>query len=582
VKPLLYVYRVLLTGIHLMRSGVVETNLLTLNETFRLPFIDDLVGRKKSGEQATLLDEDVSFHRRQFEGLLIRLEEASASSSLPEAPSCRADLDDLLVDASRFLQVASNRYTPPPRRFLMLLTIATTHVPATDLGYLLHKHPEKLQTFELAFGKAHVFYTEASAERCEAALLLDIDPVGLVRGKSRNAEGLLDQYVNDRPYVASSFLSVALAQVFGTALQGRSKGRQELADAILPFEVHLTSVPARGGEDLLRRLFEPLGYIVNVTRIPLDTSFPDWGESRFFDVTLAFRGRLRDLLTHLYVLIPVLDDEKHYYVGDAEVEKLVRFGEGWLGTHPERDAIANRFLKHKKRLAREALSRLSDDEDVDPDAAGVSHDREEEAVEKPISLNEQRLGSVVATLKSLGARRVLDLGCGGGRLLERLVQDRSFEEIVGLDVSVGALEVASDRLHLDRLPERQKSRIRLLHGGLTYRDSRLAGFDAAAVVEVVEHLDPPRLAAFTRVLFEFARPTAVVMTTPNAEYNVRFEALPAGKFRHRDHRFEWTRQEFQAWSKEVAERFGYSVRFAPVGPEDAEVGPPTQMGIFTR
>ncbi|HEU0053278.1 MAG TPA: hypothetical protein VFQ39_08875, partial [Longimicrobium sp.] len=109
-----------------------------------------------------------------------------------------------------------------------------------------------------------------------------------------------------------------------------------------------------------------------------------------------------------------------------------------------------------------------------------------------------------------------------------------------------------------------------------------SGFDAAAVVEVIEHLDAPRLAAFERVLFEFARPGTVVLTTPNAEYNVRWETLPAGRFRHRDHRFEWTREQFRAWAEPLAARTEYAVRFLPVGPEDPEVGAPTQMAVFTR
>ncbi len=464
----------------------------------------------------------------------------------------------------------------------MLLTLSTTHRPASDLGYLLAKHPAKFQSFELAFGTAHVFYTETSEERCEVALLLEVDPVGLVRGRTAGAEGLLDQYVNDRPYAASSFLSVAIAQVFGSALGGRSKGRPELAETAIPLEARLPVLPCRGGEDFLRRLFEPLGYEVEARRLPLDDAFPEWGESPYVDVTLRRTATLREFLTHLYVLVPVLDDEKHYYVGTAEVEKLLRFGEGWLGSHPEREAITRRYLKHSFRLTREALARLVSDEAEDPDADEGRRDREEEAVEERISLNQERMGTVLATLKGLGARRVLDLGCGDGKLLARLVDERSFEEIVGVDVSCRALEIAARRLHLDRLPERQRSRIRLLQGALNYRDARLAGFDAAAVVEVIEHLEPGRLDAFARSLFEFARPGAVILTTPNAEYNVKFEGLPAGKLRHRDHRFEWTRAEFEGWCRGKAETFGYSVRFAPVGPVDQQVGAPTQMAVFTR
>ncbi|HKV23193.1 MAG TPA: 3' terminal RNA ribose 2'-O-methyltransferase Hen1 [Candidatus Acidoferrum sp.] len=466
----------------------------------------------------------------------------------------------------------------------MLLTITYTGNPATDLGYLLHKSPFRVHSFEQVFGKAYVFYPETTSDRCTAALLLEIDSIGLVRNR-RGPAGeayVLEEYVNDRPYAASSFLSVAIARTFGTAMTGKSKERQELADSAVPLEARVTVLPCRGGENLLRSLFEPLGYVVDAIRHPLDTKFPEWGESPYFTVTLKATVRLSDLLAHLYVLIPVLDDDKHYWVGDAEVEKLLRHGEGWLREHPERELITNRYLKHQKRLTREALNRLIGEEEPEAEELAEIRTREEEAIEKPLSLAEQRLGAVLAALRSSGAKRVLDLGCGEGRLLRELLKDKTFAEIVGLDVSDRALEIAAQRLRLDNLPTMQRERIRLLHGSLTYRDARLAGYDAATVVEVIEHQDPPRLAAFERVLFEFAHPQTVVMTTPNVEYNVKFETLPAGKLRHKDHRFEWTRAEFQSWANRMAGRFGYSVRFLPIGPEDSAVGSPTQMGIFTR
>ena len=465
----------------------------------------------------------------------------------------------------------------------MLLTITTTHQPASDLGYLLHKNPARLHSFPLAFGQAHVFYPEANADRCTAALLLDVDPVGLVRNRRgpSGEGGTLDQYVNDRPYVASSFLSVAISRVLGSALGGRSKHRPELAQAPIPLQAKISVLSCRGGESFLRRLFEPLGYEVVAERHPLDESFPEWGESTYFTVQLTGQVRLQDLLTHIYVLIPVLDNEKHYWVGDDEVEKLLRHGSRWLSSHPEREEITRRYLKYRRDLAREALARLTEDEATDVDATEAVHDSEEEAVERTVNLNEQRLNSVVAALKSANAKRVLDLGCGEGKLLRALHADRSFDEIVGVDVSHRSLQMAQERLRLERMPERQRQRLKLIHGSLMYRDKRLSGFDAAAVVEVIEHLDQPRLAAFERVLFEFAKPASIVLTTPNVEYNARFETLPAGKFRHKDHRFEWTRSEFQGWAGAMAHRFGYAVRFLPVGPEDSALGAPTQMAIFT-
>ncbi|HEW97813.1 MAG: 3' terminal RNA ribose 2'-O-methyltransferase Hen1 [Candidatus Parabeggiatoa sp. nov. 3] len=465
----------------------------------------------------------------------------------------------------------------------MLLTLTTTHSPATDLGFLLHKHPNHVQSFELSFGQAQVFYSEADKDRCTAALLLDIDPIGLVRGRRGHSgeSGLLAEYVNDRPYVASSFLSVAISNVYGSALSGRSQERPELVNQKIPLIAKISVLPCKGGEGLLKRLFEPLGYQVSAKRHPLDEQFPEWGDSAYFTVTLQATCRLQDLLAHIYVLVPVLDNEKHYWIGEEEVEKLLHHGSDWLAHHPEKALIAKRYLKHQMRLTRQALARLVDEEEPDFEANEARRNEQETTLEEKISLNEQRLGTVVAALKSCQAKRVLDLGCGEGKLLQALMNDKGFEEIVGVDVSHRALEIAQRRLHLDRLPEAQKARLKLIQGSLTYRDKRLYGYDAAAVIEVIEHFDLARLSAFERVLFEWTRPTTVIITTPNVEYNIKFENLPADKLRHSDHRFEWTRIEFQNWAKDIGERFGYSVRFLPIGEEDGIVGAPTQMGILT-
>jgi 3' terminal RNA ribose 2'-O-methyltransferase Hen1 len=462
----------------------------------------------------------------------------------------------------------------------MLLSITTTQESATDLGYLLHKHPGRFQSYDLSFGRAHVFYPEASGDRCTACLLLDADPVGLVRGKG-SGEGLLAQYVNDRPYAASSFLSVAISQVYGSAMQGRCKDRPELVATPLPLSARLDVLPVRGGEGFLRKIFEPLGYSVEAERHPLDERFPEWGESPYFSATVSKTTTLSELLTHLYVLVPVFDNQKHYFVGDDEMEKLLDKGEGWLGDHPEKEEIARRYLKFRPGLYRQALARLVETEET-AEAEDESAEPADLVLERTPNLNEQRHGAVLAALRASGARKVLDLGCGEGKLLRALLKDKQFEQIVGMDVSVRALELASERLHLDRLSENQAARIGLIHGSLMYRDRRLEGFDAAAVVEVVEHLDPPRLAAFERAVFEFARPRVVVLTTPNREYNVTWENVGADKLRHPDHRFEWTRSEFQAWASEVSSRFGYTIRFLPIGPEDPALGPPTQMGVFER
>ncbi|MGA7326997.1 MAG: 3' terminal RNA ribose 2'-O-methyltransferase Hen1 [Rhodomicrobium sp.] len=479
----------------------------------------------------------------------------------------------------------------------MLLTITTTHRPATDIGFLLHKNPTRCQEAELAVGKAHMFYPEATEERCTFALVLDIDPIVLVRGGENKDGGLLDQYVNDRPYATSSFLSVAIATTLRSALNGLCKQRPNLVDQIFPIEATITPLPVRGGLELISRLFAPLGYEIEVRPIALDEAFPEWGASPYVRLTLKARCRVMDLLCHLYVLIPVLDLKKHYFIEAGEVEKLLAKGGTWLPLHPDRDLIARRYLRRKRSLAAEAIARLAeaDDEADEEEAAETAttepqgeavdekpKDAAEERLEKPLRLHEHRLNTVVETLKSLGARRVLDLGCGSGKLLKRFLREKQFTEIVGMDIGSRDLERAAWRLRLETLPERQKNRIKLIQGALTYLDKRLEGYDAAALVEVIEHIDLDRLASVERALFEFARPAAIIVTTPNRDYNVKFEGLPQGQFRHADHRFEWTRAEFQTWVGHVCEVFGYRARIEPLGEIDAEFGAPSQMAVFER
>jgi 3' terminal RNA ribose 2'-O-methyltransferase Hen1 len=463
----------------------------------------------------------------------------------------------------------------------MQLLISTTHQPATDLGYLLSKNPDRHQTFALAFGTAHVFYPEASGERCSVALVVDVDPVGLVRGRG-DSDGPLTQYVNDRPYTASSFLAVAIAQVFGSGMAGTSKGRPELATSSIPLEAEVPVVRCRAGAAKIRACFEPLGYRVDVQPLALDETFADWGVSHYFRLRLHGTLRLADLLQHLYVLLPALDGDKHYYVGSDEVQKLLAKGGDWLAEHPQRDWILSNSLKRQRSLVREALGQLLTEPEEDVETNEREKDVGEQQLERGLSLNERRMAAVEDVLLRSGAASVLDVGCGEGRLLGRLLEHRQFRTLLGIDVSAVSLERAAERLKFERLPSMERARIDLQQGSLTYRDARMAGFDAACAIEVVEHIDATRLTAFERTLFEYAKPALVVVTTPNVEYNVRFANLGPGTLRHRDHRFEWTRAQFQAWAGGVCERHGYRVEFLPIGDVDPELGAPTQMGVFSR
>lgn len=459
---------------------------------------------------------------------------------------------------------------------LLTLTLAG-HTPATDLGFLLVKHPDRMHRFSLPWGEATVVFPEATAERCTAALLLEVDSEKLV--DRREAAGGLSQYVNDRPYAASSLLAAALNRTFRSAMRGTNKDLPELAERPLPLEMRVPVLRCKGGPAVAERLFAPLGWTVTAQAIPLDERHPQWGDSRYADVSLTGTVRLADALNHLYVLLPVLDDAKHYWVAPDEIEKLLRAGDGWLAAHPERALIVRRYLAHSRPLAQRALSRLEPEaeetDSLEPDAA--------EAVEpkrKPLSA--QRRAAVLTALADVGAARVLDLGCGPGALIGDLLRERRHTEIVGADVSPAVLDMAARRIRLDRLPDRQRARIKLIQSALTYRDDRLRGYDAAVLMEVVEHVDEARLPALEDAVFAHAAPGAVIVTTPNVEYNVRYESLPEGRHRHADHRFEWTRAQFTDWATGVGSRHGYRVEFRGVGEDDPEVGTPTQLALFTK
>jgi 3' terminal RNA ribose 2'-O-methyltransferase Hen1 len=475
----------------------------------------------------------------------------------------------------------------------VLLTITSTVAPATDLGYLLHKHPDRHQSFGLAAGQAHVFYPEASEQRCTAALLLEVDPVGLTRGQHAGRAGgpraaapqafSLAQYVNDRPYAVSSMMSVALGKVFGTAMSGRCAARPELAARELPLEISIPALPCRGGAGLAQRLLVPLGWTVRAQSIPLDPQLPQWGDSAYLSVQLSGTMRLSQALSHLYVLLPVLDNAKHYWVSDDEVDKLIRAGGGWLAGHPERDLITRRYLAHQRRLVRTAVGRLAEVDDTEPETLdNAVGDVPDAQARPPQPLAELRREAVLAELREAGAATVADLGCGEGSLVAMLLRDPSFRRILAVDVSPRALERTAQRLHLDRMPERQRQRVELLQSSLTYTDRRLTGLDAAVLMEVIEHVDPPRLGALEQAVFAVARPTLVLVTTPNAEHNTLLPGLAPGALRHLDHRFEWTRAQLRDWAGGVAGRHGYRVRYQPVGADDPAAGPPTQLAVFTR
>ena len=488
------------------------------------------------------------------------------------------------------------------------MTITWEGKNTQDLGYLLYKNPARAQQFSLSYGKAYVFYPEATDERTTVALLLDIDPIDLARGKVGSKDGGLFDYVNDRPYASTSFMSTAISRVFGTAMSGRCEGHQELADTPLKLRACLYALRDNGLEELAKELFEPLGYEVQTKRSELDEKFPEWGMAPYIDLIITGNVKVSELLNHIYVLIPVFDRQKHYYISEDEIQKLLRHGEGWLSEHPAKGKITMRYFNARRSYARKALDRLMEEDETENELVYETENEIENELENETeneieigkknetgiekgetvtgtihkSLNTTRLETVRDAVLASGATSVIDLGCGECKLTSLLLNESQIKKVTACDVSIRELEKAASKLHLDRMQPYRKNKLTLMQASLTYRDKRFEGYDCACVVEVIEHIEPMRIKAFERSVFEFAAPKTVIVTTPNREYNVNYERMQENDLRHNDHRFEWTRKEFETWTEHICQTFGYTCKIQGIGDADEKAGTPTQMGVFTK
>ena len=430
-------------------------------------------------------------------------------------------------------------------------------------------------------------------------MLTEIDPIAITQQSRRQGSGdaAIQQYVNDRPYAACSHLSVAIADVFRSALNGACKEHPELVDTPMPLVANIPGLPSRQGTQFIRNLSEPLGYKVHTDTPPVDSQFTQWGESSHHDVTLSATTTVQQLLNHLYMLIPVLDNSKHYWVGKDEAKKLIQRGGAWLNDHPLKDIIFRRYLRYNRSLmhhAHELISQIDQEtiateEPASPEEAAIAgidapQNVNESDIEKPIALSQARTTAVMDAIRESSPQSVIDLGCGEGSLLQLIVRDSAIARVAATDVSPHALDLARRKVGLHNMTNRQAERISIFQSSLIYDDPRTHNFDVAVLMEVIEHVDPPKLDALEHSVFGRAQPRKVVVTTPNVEYNQLFNNIRKNGLRHRDHRFEWTRQEFQKWARDVAEQHGYSVAIHGIGVEDTSIpaGHPTQMAVFTR
>ncbi|MFN8672328.1 MAG: 3' terminal RNA ribose 2'-O-methyltransferase Hen1 [Candidatus Sericytochromatia bacterium] len=461
----------------------------------------------------------------------------------------------------------------------MLLSITCEDKNCQELSWILHKRPDKIQSFPIISGNAYVFYPEYSDNKVKVCLALDIDTINLVRKlRLPVASYALQHYVNDKPYTASSFMSSAIANVFSSALNGICKEKPEIVDLILPLEVEISVLKVLGGEALIKRLFEPLGYQIEVESFNLDEDFKNWGKSRYYKIKLKNNITIKELLSHLYVLIPVFDMDKHFYIGTTEVESFLKKGDKWLQIHPEKGAIVRRYFKNLGKYSNLVLNRLNDSLENTYQEMEIP----KEIKEKKESLQKIRLNTVLEKLENLYTTSVVDIGCGEGMLLKLLKSKKRFEKICGTDVMYQNLLIAKDKLDLEETTTHRADRIKLFQSSILYKDERLKEYETVCLIEVIEHIEEDRLDSLEEILFGYLNPKYAIISTPNAEYNAVYMPENPTNFRHDDHRFEWNRDQFRQWVNKICEKFSYSAEFFDIGDVHEKLGTPTQAVIFKR
>lgn len=445
----------------------------------------------------------------------------------------------------------------------MQLTIRATGDNVKAISYLVSKNPENLYERNQKGHLVRMFYSKFADKELEMTVFVTPDPLELMQNKSNSFD--ITHYINDREFAVSSIFCSFIRSALGTALNGQPK--EEYAQWVgheFPFVLELGPVASTLSDQQLKDLFEPMGYQVDIERPEIHYSFQLKESSTVRTLTLTGYQTLQNSLRHLFVLIPVIDNYKHYFIDEKEIEKLERYGDGWLEEHPMREMIYRQALRFK-----EIYSLVE---------SPNTEEKPEEPVRK-VRLNEMRYEKIVETAKLLKPNSIVDFGSGEGKLAVQLGFINGVQEVLAVEPSQAATLKAVKRF------EKVKDRSSFIEpttlwGSLFYYDERLKGKDLIILCEVIEHIDAQRLPkAFDTILNLYA-PESLIITTPNQEYNEIYDM--EDHFRHDDHRFEWTRQEFQEWCKARNHLDLYELEFSGIGEENLNQGFPTQMCVFKR
>ncbi|WP_141431100.1 3' terminal RNA ribose 2'-O-methyltransferase Hen1 [Bacillus sp. 03113] len=448
----------------------------------------------------------------------------------------------------------------------MQLSVKAVGDGAKILSYLIAKNPYNLYDRDEKSNRVRLVYTVFDEKEVEVVIFVTPDPVELVRNSANAFD--ITQYINDREFAVSSLFCTNIRKALGTALNGKPKEEyQKWVNH--PFELHMNFGPVAShlSDENIVELLHPLGYIVEIERGETNYSFElkQRSSSRF--IHLKGQQTIQQALRHLFILIPVIDNYKHYFIDEHEIEKLVRYGEGWLDSHPLREYIIKQSLRFSELINQFPSLAKKDDE-------------EEHSSAPKVRLNELRYQAVVEKIKSLSQRAsIVDFGSGEGKLSVRLSNIPDVKEVLAVEPSETAQLRAIQRFEKASYNQTHVSPTPIL-GSLFYYDERLLNKDVMILCEVIEHIDEYRLPNIMKTIFREYQPKTLIVTTPNREYN---EVYAMDEIvRHSDHRFEWTRQEFKSkcetWIKNVL----YSMEFEGIGLEHEEYGHPTQMCTFVR
>ncbi|WIM41190.1 3' terminal RNA ribose 2'-O-methyltransferase Hen1 [Paenibacillus sp. PK4536] len=480
----------------------------------------------------------------------------------------------------------------------MYLTIKATGTHASMISHLLAKNPNNLYDRTEKGARIRLVYTSFQPEETEVLLFVTPDPIDLVKGSPDHYD--ITQYINDRELVVSSLFCSYIRPALGTALNGKPKA--DYIDWVEhPFTLHMSMGPVASDlpDSMIESLFQPLGYEVQMERGEIDYSFDLKNRSTVRHIQISGQQTLQHMLRQLYILIPVLDNYKHYYISDDEIERLQRYGEGWLSTHPQHDLIIKRSLRFAP-LIKEYEQKVAKNEDITNVSTELStHQAEASEMKSELSedqdkqydsnqteppvirLNELRYRAIVEQVSQLPQhKQIVDFGAGEGKLSVRLGEIEGVEQIWAVEPSMQSQLRAIDRFA--KLEGRTDYVIPVVTtGSLFYRDERWVDQDVIILCEVIEHINEVRLPQVIHTLFTDYRPQTLIMTTPNREYNEVYQ-MGKDEIRHTDHRFEWTRAELEQYCTQWIQDRPYTFTLSGIGEKHEQYGQPTQMVVFHR